>query len=177
MITHLLELLARNVSHLTIGILKTKDELIMFCLRISLPPANVVCEGYVFTGVCLSMGGGKENPWQGDPPGKETPWQGDPPWQGEPLGKEPPWQGAPLARRPPSKETPLTRGPPGKETPARRPPLARGPPGKETPWQGDPPTGRPQAGRPPGKETPLSMCGQYASYWNAFLLCILFREC
>ena len=23
-----------------------------------LPPANVVCEGYVFTGVCLSTGGG-----------------------------------------------------------------------------------------------------------------------
>ena len=23
-----------------------------------LPPANVVCEGYVFTGVCLSIGGG-----------------------------------------------------------------------------------------------------------------------
>ena len=28
-----------------------------------LPPANEVCEGYVFTGVCLSTGGG--HAWQG----------------------------------------------------------------------------------------------------------------
>ena len=28
-----------------------------------LPPANEVCEGYVFTGVCLSTGGGRV--WQG----------------------------------------------------------------------------------------------------------------
>ena len=27
-------------------------------LSVLLPPANVVCEGYVFTGVCLSTGGG-----------------------------------------------------------------------------------------------------------------------
>ena len=27
-------------------------------LQISLPPANEVCEGYVFTGVCLSTGDG-----------------------------------------------------------------------------------------------------------------------
>ena len=30
---------------------------------IFLPPANKVCEGYVFTGVCLSTGGG--HAWQG----------------------------------------------------------------------------------------------------------------
>ena len=28
-----------------------------FVMRQFLPPTNVVCEGYVFTGVCLSMGG------------------------------------------------------------------------------------------------------------------------
>ena len=28
------------------------------CKDLLLPPANVVCEGYVFTGVCLSTGGG-----------------------------------------------------------------------------------------------------------------------
>ena len=34
----------------------------------SLPPANEVCEGYVFTGVCLSTGGGvrgRGHVWQG----------------------------------------------------------------------------------------------------------------
>ena len=30
-----------------------------FCLSTYLPPANEVCEGYVFTGVCLSTGGGR----------------------------------------------------------------------------------------------------------------------
>ena len=34
------------------GRARNSDEI---CL---LPPANVVCEGYVFTGVCLSTGGG-----------------------------------------------------------------------------------------------------------------------
>ena len=32
-----------------------------------LPPANEVCEGYVFTGVCLSTVGGST--WAGIPPG------------------------------------------------------------------------------------------------------------
>ena len=30
-----------------------------------LPPANEVCEGYVFTGVCLSTGGGACMVWGG----------------------------------------------------------------------------------------------------------------
>ena len=122
------------------------------CILLLLPPANVVCEGYVFTGVCLSTGG------KGDPPGRETP---HPPGKETPLARKPPWQGDP-----PDKETPLAGrlptpwqgDPPGKETPlARRPP-----------WQGDPPARR----HPPGKETPPSMCGRYASYWNAFLFLI-----
>ena len=48
-----------------------------------LPPANVVCEGYVFTGVCLSTGGSASvhagrpplpgrPPFQGDPPSRPT---------------------------------------------------------------------------------------------------------
>ena len=37
------------------------------CLMLFLPPANKVCEGYVFTGVCLSTGGmhGMGCAWQG----------------------------------------------------------------------------------------------------------------
>ena len=51
-----------------------------------LPPANVVCEGYVFTGVCLSTGrGGAASVYAGIYP--------------------PP-------RRPPTRETPLPRRPP-----------------------------------------------------------------
>ena len=52
-----------------------------------LPPANVVCEGYVFTGVCLSTGGGQGETLVRRPsPGKETP----PPWQGDPPARRPP---------------------------------------------------------------------------------------
>ena len=55
-----------------------------------LPLANVVCEGYVFTGVCLFTGGSApvhawRPPHQGGPPARETP----------------------LPRRPPARETPL----------------------------------------------------------------------
>ena len=42
--------------------------LIMVCSWL-LPPANEVCEGYIFTGVCLSMGGGMHgggHVWQGE---------------------------------------------------------------------------------------------------------------
>ena len=39
-----------------------------------LPPANEVCEGYVFTRVCLSMGdGGRYPPQKVHPPGRYTP--------------------------------------------------------------------------------------------------------
>ena len=31
---------------------------LLFISSLFLPPANEVCEGYVFTGVCLSTGGG-----------------------------------------------------------------------------------------------------------------------
>ena len=60
------------------------------------PPANEVCEGYVFTRVCLSTGGclGRYPPWEGTPP-----WAGTPPGQVQPPGQvtpgqvHPPWAG------------------------------------------------------------------------------------
>ena len=54
-----------------------------------LPPANEVCEGYVFTGVCLSTGGlWQTPPWADHPPPLgQTPhhWADHPP-----LGRHPP---------------------------------------------------------------------------------------
>ena len=96
-----------------------------------LPPANLVCEGYVFTGVCLSTGG--EGGWR-TPPWMENPTPPD----GEPS---PGWRTPPWMENPPDGEPPT-------------PPRWR-PPRMETPLDGEPP--------------PLSMCGRYASYWNAFL--------
>ena len=80
--------------------------------EILLPPANEVCEGYVFTGVCLSTGGylphcmlGYTPHWVGHPPGQTPPadtclgsgavcpiacWDTHPPGQTLPLGKHPP---------------------------------------------------------------------------------------
>ena len=64
-----------------------------------LPPANEVCEGYVFTGVCLSRAGVCLNAcWDTHPPdryplGRYTPQAGTPhlgrytPWQVHPLGQ------------------------------------------------------------------------------------------
>ena len=46
-----------------------------------LPPANEVCEGYVFTCVCLST------PWQVHPPGRYTPCAGTPLGQVHPPGQ------------------------------------------------------------------------------------------
>ena len=82
-----------------------------------LPPANEVCEGYVFTPVCQSfcsrgvgVGGvclphcmlGYTSPWAGTPPGRYTPtgtspsrytpWAGTPP-QVHPLPGTPPTSG------------------------------------------------------------------------------------
>ena len=43
---------------------------------IFLTPANEVCEGYVFTGVCLSTGGGLCQ--RDTPPGQKPPMERDP---------------------------------------------------------------------------------------------------
>ena len=142
-----------------------------------LPPANVVCEGYVFTGVCLSTGGGgspiKETPsGRRHPPGRETPHPpaGRPP-VGRPPDRETPWQGEhPKQRDPPGRRHPPAGRPPtpqqgdppvgrplGRENPlaGRTPPAGRPPQEGGTPQQGDPP-GRetPRQGDPPGRETP-----------------------
>ena len=77
-----------------------------------LPPANVVFEGYVFTGVCLSTGGGVLHPGGGSPSRGGSPSQGGFSIRG---------------------------------------------------------------GSPSGGLSIRSMCGQYASYWNAFLFNILIR--
>ena len=88
----------------------------------SLPPANEVCEGYVFTGVCLSTGG---SPWQ-------TPWT-----ESSSPGQRPPIQRAPH----PGQRPPLDRNPPGQRPPLDRNPLDRDAPRTETPppWTETPP--------------------------------------
>ena len=138
---------------------------------ILLSPANIVYEGYVFTGVCLSIGDlparsplAGRSPQQGDPPAGRPPWQGDPlarrppgketPWQGDPPARRPPWQGGPQQGDPqqgnsPSKEAPLARRPS-----AGSPPVVRSP-CKETPQQGGPHQGDPLARRPPKQGDPL----------------------
>ena len=78
-----------------------------------LPPANVVCEGYVFAGRCLSVQTGGL-PQLGDPPARENPL---PPCQGTPLPRRSPCQGDPPARETPSQGYPLPRRPPATETP------------------------------------------------------------
>ena len=108
-------------------------------------------QGNVFTGVCLSTGGGRVSasvhagmPY---PPG----WRA-PPWDGEPPG----WS------------TPPNGEPPGMENPPPR--------DGEPPWDGEPPPGwrthTPPDGEPPPREADSSIrstSGRYASYWNAFL--------
>ena len=74
-----------------IGWLLTNGSVLMACLILSneienwstftysqtlgndfLPPANEVCEGYVFTGVCLSTGGGRACHMAHTPPGNHA---------------------------------------------------------------------------------------------------------
>ena len=76
------------------------------CTGVFLLSANEVCEGYVFTGVCLSTGGGSA-----------------------PLhaGIHPPWQTPPRADTP-SGRHPLRQTPPQADTPSGRHPLGRHPP-------------------------------------------------
>ena len=53
--------------------------------------------------------------------------------------------------------------------PQETPPWQGDLPGKETPQQGDPPSREtPGKEAPLARRPPLSMCGRYASYWNAF---------
>ena len=74
-----------------------------------LPPANEVCEGYVFTGVCLHWGVWPITCWDTPPvrhphgqtsPWPDPPWPDPPPppgrWADIPPGQTPPLQTAPL---------------------------------------------------------------------------------
>ena len=89
-----------------------------------LPPANEVCKGYVFTGVCLSTGGGE---------GVSALMHAGI----HPLGRYTPWQVHPLAGTPPGRYTPL----------GRYTYLAGTPPGQVSPpWTGMPPPSTVHAG-------------------------------
>ena len=118
-----------------------------------LPPGNEVCEGYVFTGVCLSTVGGVpgqvhpqggtppgqiHSTWAGIPPGRYTPRQVQaagqvhpssrctiPPGQVHHWGRYTPWQA--LGDR----QVPLSPRKPSRQV---RPPSAGTPPGQIHRW-------------------------------------------
>ena len=72
------------------------------------------CEGYVFTGMCLSTGGCLPQCMLGNPPGADTPLGSrHPPGADTPQGADTP------GSRPPGADTPLGEDPPG----SRQPPL------------------------------------------------------
>ena len=69
--------------------------------------------------------------------------------------------------------------PPG-QTPQVKHPPGQTPPWADTPRAGDPQVRHPPGSDPPGQRpprvrhpSPWSLCGRYASYWNAFLLCYI----
>ena len=104
---------------------------------ILLPPANEVCEGYVFTGVCLSTGWGEGGVcpiacWdtppgtrRRHPPGPEA----DTPWADTPLGQPPPGQTPPPQdqRQTPPGRTPPCPGPETDTLQRQTPPLGKHP--------------------------------------------------
>ena len=112
------------------------------------------CEGYVFTGVCLSTGGGwgclpqcmlgyhtppADTPWSRHPLGADTPQE-----QRTPGSRHPPWsrhpQGADTPRsRLPRPDTPRTRHPEDQTPPQETPPCSRHPPRADTPLEQTPP--------------------------------------
>ena len=117
------------------------DRNIKLAMSTFLPPANEVCEGYVFTRVCLFTEGGT---WAGTPLGRYTPPAGTP-QKVDSLGRY-----TPLARYPTGQVPPLSSGryppplqvyppgqihPPGRYTPLGRysPPLQVHPPGQVHP--------------------------------------------
>ena len=94
-------------------------------------------------------------------------WDTTPPEQTPPRSRHPPKQTPPGSRHPPEADTPQA------DTPQSRPPQSRHThpsPRADTP-QADTPQSRP----PPEADSGIqSMSGRYASYWNAFLLIIVF---
>ena len=106
--------------------------------QLLLPAATKLGQGNIFTGVCLSTGGGSASVHAGIYPlGPDTPQEQTPP-----LGADTPWT------RPPLEQTPL------EQTPS--PPL-RDPPGADIPQEQTPPPGNPPGpdnAPPPRKQTP-----------------------
>ena len=96
------------------------------------------CEGYVFTGVCLSTGGVGVS---------ASVHAGIPLLEQTPPSRHPPRETPPRTRHPPSR-------PPSQE---QTPPRPDTPPQSRTPREQTPPP--PRYGH---------CCGRYASYWNAF---------
>ena len=124
-----------------------------------LPPANEVCEGYVFTCVCHSVhrGGGLPQSMLGyhtpTPPGtRHPPGPGTPLGPGTHLGP-----GTPRDQAPPWEQTlpSWEKTPPRDQVPPRirHPPGSRHPPLRSACWE------------------IWSTSGQYASYWYAILCC------
>ena len=105
-------------------------------------------QGYVFTHVCYSV-----HRWEGGVPGQVHPLVKYTPWTGTPPRQVHPWAGTPPAGTPPT---------PGQVHPQ----------GRYTPRQVLPSQVQPSpAGTPPAMHAGIrSTSGQYASYWNAFLL-------
>ena len=77
-----------------------------------LPPANEVCEGYVFTPVCQSFCSQGGSTWAGTPPGQVHPPQAGTPGRYTPLGSCPPPSRSPLQVHPRA-GTPWQVHPPG----------------------------------------------------------------
>ena len=127
-------------------------------MKLLLPPANVVCEGCVFTGVCLSTGG------VGIPAclaGHMTRQQyisrctvdvSQLVWR-QHTGNIKCMMGYVTWYTPPDREPPRRR-PPQMENPSRwRTPQEENPPGGEPPQEENPPDGEPD-GEPPQEENP-----------------------
>ena len=91
--------------------------------------------------------------------GYHPPREQTPPRPAPPQSRHPPGPGTPRNRHPPQSRHPRTRHPLSRHNPLTRHPLGADIP--PPPWDQAPPT------RADGY-----CCGRYASYWNAFLLCI-----
>ena len=131
--------------------------------------------------VILSTGGGVSDSVHVGipPPGADPPRSRHPPQEADPPKKQ---TSPTISRHPPrSRPSPRSRHPPKKQTPPMKqiPPRSRHPPKNQTPPQKQTP---PEADTPPRTRHPpheadigaRSMSGRYASYWNAFLLLVMF---
>ena len=85
------------------------------------------CEGYVFTPVCLSTGGGFASAYAGIPPRSRHP-----PGTRHPQSRHPPGTKHPQEQAPPGADTPTGAGTPPEQTPpGAGTPLEQAPPGPD----------------------------------------------